>query len=155
MTLSSAALKSALAFETDEVWLCLLKIEHESLDEVIRVVNNTENITSNGEEYIAFPFELTLPEESQDTPGQAKVRIDNVDRRIVEVIRLCEGVPTMTISVILADSPDVVEFGPLIMNLTGVEYDSLIVDATVTYDDVLNQSFPKDRFTPSLFRGMF
>lgn len=155
MTLSSAALKSALEFDTEEVWLVLLKIEHDSLEESIRVVNNKEDITSNGEIYTAFPFEISLPDETQDTLGQCKLRIDNVDRRIVEAVRLCTGVPKMTISVILADSPDIVEFGPLDMNLSVVEYDSFIVDATITYDDVLNQSFPKDKFIPSMFPGLF
>lgn len=155
MTLSSAALKSALEFDTEEVWLVLLKIEHDSLEESIRVVNNKEDITSNGELYTAFPFEISLPDETQDTLGQCKLRIDNVDRRIVEAVRLCTGVPKMTISVILADSPDIVEFGPLDMNLSVVEYDSFIVDATITYDDVLNQSFPKDKFIPSMFPGLF
>lgn len=154
-SLSTAGLKSALEFETDEVWLPLIKIEHESLDETIRVVANTEDIVSNGETYIAYPFELTLPDETQDTVGQCKLRIDNVDRRIVEAVRTCTGVPKMTISIILADSPDTVEFGPLDMNLTVVEYDSLVVDATITYDDILNQAFPTDKFIPSKFPGLF
>ena len=55
-TLSQAARQAINAEATEQVFLLLLTIDHEDLAEPIRVVNNTETITSRGELYVAYPF---------------------------------------------------------------------------------------------------
>ena len=46
MTRSAEFVRSAFASETDEIWLILLTISHADLTDDIRVVHNTENVTS-------------------------------------------------------------------------------------------------------------
>ena len=84
MPISEELIKDAWKSESN-LPLVLLEISHTDplqLAEVIRCVNNKVAITSNGNEYIAFPFEIVLPDSKSDSPPQATLRIDNVSREI-------------------------------------------------------------------------
>lgn len=152
---SSLFRSAAFAQETDQVYLVLLKIEHSSLSVPIRVVNNFTNITSNGEEYIGFPFDLELPQDLEDALPSVNLTICNVDRQIVLAIRSLLGPPTMSISVCLASSPDTIEAGPYLMTLREANYDTMAVTGTLMSEDMLNEAYPGDYFTPSNFPGLF
>ena len=52
-----------------------------------RVVNNTENITHNGAEYIGLPFALTLPSSNDEQIPQLTLKVSNVERTLVELLR--------------------------------------------------------------------
>ncbi len=65
MALSDALKQAAFLQDTDEVFLALLTIAHADISPSIRVVNNTENITSNGNLFTAFPFDIQLPDEKR------------------------------------------------------------------------------------------
>lgn len=154
-SLSTAALASILAQETAEVWLPLLTIEHEDLTTPYRFVANTEDVTSNGETFTAFPFDCRLPTAVQDQPPQAEIVIDNIDRTIVDTIRSIQSPPTITLQIVLADSPDAVEIEVADLQLTDVETDAFQIKGSLRYEDVLNAQFPEGTFTPAEFAGMF
>lgn len=151
---TTAALRAAFRQETDEVFLIILDIDHPALADPIRVVNNSENIVSNGNTYVAFPFEIRLPDEAEDQP-RVTLTIDNVDRVIVDTIRSLTTAPTVSISVILASSPNDIEVGPFVMTLREVTYDVMTVQGELTFDDVLNEPFPGDSFIPAHYPGLF
>ncbi|NDC57532.1 MAG: DUF1833 domain-containing protein, partial [Alphaproteobacteria bacterium] len=77
-SLSATAVASLTAETTDEVWLPLVTISHADLSSPIRVVANNENITSRGNTFIGYPFEIELPSQNDQSPGEARLRIDNV-----------------------------------------------------------------------------
>jgi hypothetical protein len=141
--------------ETDQVWLLLLTIEHQTLSEPIRVVRDFRNITSRGNVFIAMAFDIELPGDDPDNLSQVKLRIDNVDRTIVEAIRLMDSPATCHVEVVLAATPDTVEAGPFTLTLGDVNYDQHVVEGTFKFEDILNESFPKDTFTPAKFQGLF
>jgi hypothetical protein len=107
--------------------------------------------------YVPFPFDVILPDESDDAVPRVTLRIDNVDRRIVSELRsVVTNVPvTVRMTVVLASSPDTIEVGPMEFSLRDVEYTATTVEGTLLYEDVLNESFPADSFTPSRFPGLF
>jgi hypothetical protein len=154
-TLSAAARQSMFGSETDQVWLLLLTINHQSLSEPIRVVRNFTQITSRGNIYIAMAFDIELPGDDPDNLSQVRLRIDNVDRSIVEAIRQMDSPATCEIEVVLASSPDTVEVGPFSLTLGDVSYDQHVVEGTFKFEDILNESFPKDTFVPAKFQGLF
>lgn len=155
-TLSSTARRALFAQETGEVFLLLLTISHPSLAQPIRVVNNSEDVTSGGWVYQRFPFELALPPETEDAPPTVQLRIANADRQIVQAVRSLSGAAmTVDLSVVLASSPDTVEAGPYRFTLRDVSYNAAIVEGTLRFEDVLNEPFPADSFTPARFPGMF
>lgn len=146
---------AAYAQETDQVFLVLVKIEHSSLNPPIRIVNNSTNITSGGEEYIGFPFEIELPDDTEDAPSRMSISFCNVDRQVVQAIRSLSGPPTITVSVVLASSPNTVEAGPYTMTLREADYDALRVSGHLLPEDFLHETYPKDAMTPSNFPGLF
>jgi hypothetical protein len=129
-------------------------IDHTDLAEAIRIVNNTENITSNGYEYIGFPFELTMQTDAEDQIPSVSISIDNVDRTIVEAIRTISSPPTVYLSVILASSPNVIERGPIELTLRQAEYDAMVVSGNLEPHDILSEPFPMACFTPNTYAAL-
>lgn len=153
-TLSQNALNSAFAQQTDEVWLVLLTIEHPSLVTPLRFVNNMESVTSRGNLYVAFPFEIEFPEQDPDTAGEARITIDNIDRQIVQTIRSITSPPQVTLEVILASSPSTVEASFSGMVLRDVTYDAVKVSGVLRFEDIMTEPLSV-QMTPQRFPGMF
>ena len=151
------ALHAMLAEQTDEVFLACVTIDHPSMATPIRVVNDTQDLARSAGTFTAFPFEITLPPDTDDTAvPQVQLSIDNVDRQIVDAIRGLSSAPSVTLEVVMASSPDTVEAGPFAFELTNAQYDALVVTGTLGYeDDLLNQPFPADTFTPGNSAGVF
>lgn len=153
MTMTPRAIKSAAAQETDECWLVLLKISHPALSEDIVVVCNDEPITSNGVTYTGLFFQVDLPSDD-DSAGEFTVRLDNVDRVIVDSVNAVTTKPSATLAVILADDPDnwLVTFDAVAVSF---EADPLEVSATFRADDLLFEPYPGVRYTPASHPGLF
>jgi len=142
--LSSSALNSMMnGTESDAVWLVLLELSHPSLVIPYRLVNNTEKIVSNGEDYIAYPFEIILSADDGTKLPEIQLTIDNVDRSLVETIRTLAEPPKISIKVVLASQPDIVEIEIQHMVLREVTYDQYRITGTLYADDILNARFPE------------
>jgi hypothetical protein len=118
-------------------------------------VNNNVNITSGGSVYTAYPFEAVLPDDKEEKEPAAEIRIDNVDRSLMDEIRSIQSPPTITISVILASSPNTIEWGPLDMETRGVTYDAQTIIISLAYSAFTQEPFPYLTFDPVNFPGMF
>jgi hypothetical protein len=155
MSLSLVALQAALAQETGQVFLTCLTISHATLPTPIRLVNDKVDLVRAAGTFIAFPFEIALPEQRDDQLPQVELVIDNVDRSISQAIRNLTSPPTITLEVVLASSPNTLESGPHTLTLLDVSYDAQEVRGRLGFEDVLNEPFPKDSFTPKDFPGLF
>lgn len=155
---SATFVQSVNAQETNQVFLVLLLIDHSSLTEPIRIVNNFEDISSNGATYIGCPFAITFPSDLEDQLPAVTLSIDNVDRQIVAAVRNIDptdGPATSEISVVLASSPDTIEVGPMSLTLREVSYDAALVTGTMQPEDILNEPYPGDIFSPGFYPGLF
>jgi len=155
MTLSAAFLEAVYAGRTDEVFLILLKIDHEDLASPIYIVNNTQNITSNAIEHIAFPFQLTMPDDVEDQLPAVSLTIDNVSRDVIQAVRELDSPPTVRIQVVLASSPDTIERGPYTLTLREVEYDQIAISGSLQPEDLLTEPAPVGVFSPGDYPGLF
>ncbi len=134
--------------------LVLLTISHASLSDDIRVVNNKVNITSAGLEYIGFPFDIQLPDSKEDSQPSAKLTISNVSREIGQAIRLISTPPSVKITIVRQDTPDIMEAQFVGMRLNNVKYNVLTVSADLEFEDLTREEFPYLKFAPSIFRGI-
>ncbi len=134
--------------------LVLLEINHSSLANPILLVNNKVNITSNGDEYIGFPFDIVMPDSKDSAPPTAKIRIDNVSREIGQAIRLISTPPSVTISVVRQTALDVIEAQFEGMFLTNVSYDAMTVEADLQFEDLTREPYPAYTFSPANYRGI-
>lgn len=152
--LSSNALASAYAQETGEVWLVLCTITHPALATPLRFVNDMQSLTSRGNVYVAFPFEVELPTEDADSPGEARLVLDNIDRNIVRAIREMTGPPEITLEVVLASAPDTVEAEFPGMVLRDTQYDASKVSGTLRFEDITSEPISVE-MTPQRFPALF
>jgi hypothetical protein len=153
VTITAGLKQEALSQESD-LPLVLLEIDHADLSHPILVVNNKTNITSNGDEYVAFPFEIILPDSKDDAQPRAKLRIDNVSREIGEAIRSISSPPSVTIKIVRQDTPNTVEMQFSNMQLSKVSYDALSVEGDIDFEDLTREPFPAWTFSPSYFSGI-
>jgi predicted RNA-binding protein with TRAM domain len=153
--LSGAAASAVLAPETEKVFLHLIAIET-SGGATLRFVDNTQNITSRGDVYTAAGFTIILPEQSAGAPSPCRLAIDNTDLSIFRTIKQAAGqTVTVSICVIMADTPDIYERGPLKYRLRNVKATKAVIEGEV-YDFYLaDRKFPKDTYAPDDFEGMF
>lgn len=153
-TLSAPAVASQNAENTAEVWLVLVTIDHPALAQPIRVVGNNENITSGGNLFVAYDFNIVLPGEDPDNPAAAQLDIDNVDRVIVQTLREISSPPSVTIQVVLASSPDLIEIEFAGLVLRNAQYDAMRVTADLAFDEIISEPVATT-LSPDKFPGMF
>jgi Domain of unknown function (DUF1833) len=154
-SLTLATRQALFANETGEVFLFLVALSHPDMVTMF-FVNNQVDIISNGESYLAFPFELTLPDDREDVITRIQLQIDNVDRRVVEAVRSIDTPATVTVSVIRAAEPNVLVAGPIDCVLRNVSYNALTVSGDLApHENILDEPFPQHSCTPATTPGVF
>jgi len=153
--MTNTAIEALTAQETAEIFLVTASV---FVDGVIalRIVNNTEDITSQGEVYNAFAFNFMMPGTSDQGLKSASFEIDNVDRRIQEIIEQAIGKEvTAEFNIILASHPDVIERGPITFILRNFQINKQRIRAEL-YDFYLyDLNIPGLQYTPKNFPGLF
>mgnify|MGYP006395567189 FL=1 len=157
-TFSSAALASMLAQSTGVAYLTLLNLSHSEFPSgSFYFVNNPVAITSNGQVYAPFPFQITLPDDSEDAGPRAQLQIDNISREIVQYVRSVNGAERIGVSfsVVMSSELDVLLADYPGFELRNISFDVHTLTGDVSLASFLDEPFPSDKFTPNLFPGLF
>jgi hypothetical protein len=152
--LSPELLAQLFAQESDDPFLVLVTISHESFDD-IRLVNNTENITSRGQVFQAFPMRIRFPVDDGETLRDFNIDFDNVALDLIEEIRSVTTQMDCKIELILASMPDVVQIPVEDLKINSVIYDATKISAKIVLDNFLNVEITSERYNPSNFPGLF
>jgi predicted membrane GTPase involved in stress response len=85
------------------------------------------------------------------------VTVDNVDLTVNDAIRTLTGdPPTVTMMVVLADSPDTVEAGPFVYSLQNAQADAQTIQGALGFEqDIFSQQVPSQTYTPVSSPGLF
>jgi hypothetical protein len=153
--ISNTARIAINAPQTDQVFLVILTIDHPDLSSPMRVVNNKQSVISNGETYIATAFSFIPPAQEDGVISNSQLSIDNVDRLMVQVIRTISSPADISASIILADSPDVVEAGPWDFKLRDVTYNRETVSGELVYASYLRDNLGTIKYKNINFPGLF
>ena len=152
----SAAFKQAIfAQETNEAFMLLVTISHASLAAPIRVCANGQDIVSNGNTFVGFPVQISLPSDEDDNAPTANMTIDNIDLQIIIGLRALTSPPNVDVAIVLASNPNLVEISMPTFKLRNVTYDSMTVTGELKVDDLTEEPYPADQFSPPLFPGIF
>ena len=89
-SLPTVVVQALYAQTTSSVFLVLLTASH-SLFSTIRVVNNTQAVTSNGDVFQPFPFSVVLPPDEEDLQVRAQLQLYDVQQEILDNLRLVAG----------------------------------------------------------------
>lgn len=150
---SATAVRAVLGLEPDEVVIVLLTIEHPAI-ETIRVTNDNVDVTSNGNAFLSYPFEITLPPDAED-PGAAQLVIGNVDRVITEALEKMDEPPTCTVQVVLASTPNIIEYEWANLVLRNANADDVTVTAVIGHPVIDSQPYPPIRATQRDLPGLY
>jgi hypothetical protein len=166
-TVTASFRREAEKLESAESPLLFLTIEHPTISPPIRVVSNTVDIVLGGETYIGFLFDLSVLEDTDGTP-EARLTIQNVDRKIGNAIRQLVTPPTVKIEVYpLSDfdtsvRPHVPLATPAAsytaenLRLIDITVDALQIEARIVSKDYTQRVYPGRQaikaYLPALFR---
>jgi hypothetical protein len=157
MTISATLTAATNAQDTTEVLCHFVEISHDDLVTPLRFVDNFDDVVRDGNTYTGYNFEVQFPDEIPDQVPFCQIKIDNIDRAMVTQIRTLSGLKRMTITVseALYSSPDTTERGPYEFELYDVDYGAAEIIGRMSYEDFMNDRFPKDRQTAQNQPGLY
>ena len=162
--LTTTARRAVFAQQTDEVFIVLLTISHDSFDEDIRVASDprellptagVRGVVSRGKEYVFIPFDITLPQDDDSGVSKATLSVDNVGRELITAVRSADSAVRIKIEVVLDSAVDTVEVSLDDYRLDAIKYNAFTVSGDVSMDYYDLEPCPKQRFTPNDFPGVF
>ncbi|WMJ69977.1 DUF1833 family protein [Stenotrophomonas sp. 24(2023)] len=136
--------------------LMLLEVSAPSMPDVLRIVNDTVNWTSNGLAFIAAPFGFQLPDDVTGQAPRAQLVIDNVGRALTEDLeRLMPG-EMLTARLMITDraDPDVIE-AEYDLPMTQVSVNTRTVSAQCGVDFLMRQQAVLLHANPFTLPGIF
>ena len=140
----------------DEAPHILLEISHPGLTEPARLINDTQDLPSNGQLFVGIPFQIVLPDDLEEGAPRATLQIDNVGRELTQWVESSGGGEDATVRImqVLRSAPDVIEW-EVTMSLSNVHMTMAVVSGTLTYDDLLNRPSVTVLFRPETAPGLF
>lgn len=146
---TSSGRQNAMATSADEPFLILLEITHADLAVPIRVVNDSQTLVFEGNDFISCPFEIVLPDSKTDQREKASISVDNIGRELTQWLEVSQGGKGAQARIIgvLRSDPSTAEFD-FTMDMTGISIDNLIVSATLDYQNTFDQAAVAIRYDP-------
>lgn len=154
MTISAAGAAELAAQECASAWLVLLTLDHPELDQPIRVTSDAVATISNGLTFEPFPFEVTLPDDTEGRAPQAQLRIDNTSQEIIAALRGLTTPPTLKIEIVRSPDPDSVEREWSGLEWRSSQYDIGAIIGILSGDDLALEEFPYVTFD-GRFKGLW
>jgi hypothetical protein len=153
---SATAKRKLNATGADEVPCVLLEITNAALPQPIRVVNDNLDITLNGDLYVAFPFDVALPDDTQGKLPRAKLAMDNAGEDLTEWLDLSRGGAGSSVRFIqvLRSNPDNIEW-EITMDLTNVDVTWTQVSGDLGFENLINQAAVCMAYTPETAPGLY
>ena len=153
----SAEYKSTLAATSaPEAPLVLLELTHPGLTVPIRVVNDSANLTCQGNEYIACAFRCLPPDDLEEQLPKATMEIDNVGRELMYWVETSEGGygARARFMQVMRSRPDLIEYEAT-LNLSNVRATMETVSAELGYDNIFTRPVVMMRYDPFTAPGVF
>lgn len=153
-SLTNKLLAEMYGQDSDDPFLFLMAWRHSSFS-TIYLVNNTKDVTSRGNVYLAFPMKITPPVDDGRSSNQLQLRVDNVSLELIEELRSVVNRIDVTIELILASDPDVVEIEYGELKLSNISYNAQAITGTLILDDFLNTALTSEKYGPANYPGLF
>jgi len=152
------------AAQTDEVPVVLVKIEHDDLDEPVRLSSDpTERLSSdplvygtvsNTDEYTFVLMSAMIPDDKEGVPPSTQLVFENVAEDMAAVARSVSSPPTVSLFIVLASAPDTIEEQWTGLKATKASYNAGQLTLTVSREHLLNEPWPAYRTTRERFPGL-
>lgn len=124
----------------ENIHFVLLTVKDPAQD--VRLVNNVEKVRSRGNDYLAYPFDITLPEQSSEKNSELTLTIDNADQLLIDAIRSQIEPPEVVVELVLSNDLDNVVISYDFLQLVNVEYNAMNITGILMSNDMLHRKFP-------------
>ena len=164
-----AALEAA---SSAEVEVALFVIEHPSLATPIRLSTDpTERLTTEPlaygtrsawmganpatQPYLFILASVELPGDQEDAPAAGTIVLENAVSQVAALLRGFTDRPVVSMAVVLASSPDVVEVEYRGLKMIGAQGTAGEITLQISRAPIEDEAVPMDRFTKDRFPGLF
>lgn len=119
-------------------------------------MNDTQDLTSNGNLYIGFPFRCVLPDDFENQLPKARLSIDNVGRDLMYWIETTGGGQgsTATFKQILRSNPNLIEWS-ITMSLFNVHVTMQEISAELGFENLFGKPAITFKYRPDNSPGLF
>jgi hypothetical protein len=144
----------------DKDFRILLTVDHAEFDEPFRFVqgdpNEFESLVSNGETFLAFPFDVGLLPDDDSEP-QATIQLQNADDRIGStLLALPDIAVSITLQAILREEPDTILYDAVNLELVDVDINAMQIQGRIVMRGASSEPCPgrvlTNRISPVFFR---
>lgn len=150
---SQAALEALMAESTSQAFILLVTFTHDQ--QTFRCALNTEPIVSRGFTFEPTYFNFTMPESGAEAPSSCQIIVDNVDPRMIGMIRTIVKPIKVLIELVLGSQPNTVEMTLDDLVMRNVSWNVSQITGTLMIEDMLNAGFPSHMYEPRTFQGIF
>lgn len=156
MSLSTQAREALQRVSDQQGLLWLLTITGGGLPAPVRLVNDTRNLVSLGQTFLALPFEVVPPKDAAKEVPRAQLRIDNIGRELLaELEKLPAGAELLaTIQLVYRPTPDYIEY-QFMAPLGSFRVDALTISASMGQSELMRLAATNIRFDPVTAPGLF
>jgi len=157
------------AHASDEIHVALFEIEHADLPEPILLsTDNADRISleplvygtrstwrsTASRDFLWIIASTVLPSDLDDAPAAATIILENLDRRMAEVVRSFTTPATFHMAVVLSSSPDLVEAEYTELLLTSAEITAGEITLSISREEIESEYVPGGRMTARTFPGL-
>lgn len=140
--------------ETGEEFTVLLVIDHDDLVAPVRVNMSGASVTRGGNQYPAYPFDITLPNDEAERSPRSRLSIDNTERTIAATVMALNSAPVVDMIIVNVADPDTTVAAFEDFKLTNVLIDQGSVSGDLTLEDFTSEPWPARTMTPSNFPAL-
>ena len=152
---SDNVLDSLTSEETGEVYTTLVTVKDNEGSVLARFTDDSVDTIYAGNNFVAYPFALTLPDNQEGQETSAQLTLTNVDRQLIEAVRASTGHLYVTLRVVLASDTSIVMVHYPDMEMRRLNYNTDTLSGELTYESFLNEPYPKDLMVARHFPGLF
>jgi hypothetical protein len=148
--------KATNAVNAQESPIIALQINHADLVTPIRVVNDKDDITINGDVYTACGFNITPPDEPQSGLPSGQLTFDNVNKDLMFWLENSNGArgATCTFMIIRRSDPNTIE-NQMTLSFQSITATQPTIQGDLSLDDIFNRSGMPLIYRPSTAPGLF
>ena len=134
----------------------LIEITHAQLAQPVRLCNDTQDLTSNGNTFTALPFRIALPDDFARKSPEARLSIDNVGRELTQWLDGSNGGRGARVRImqVMRNAPNVLELD-ITCDLLDVRQNVLEVSGRLGYENILDIPALPETYRPENTPGLF
>lgn len=154
---------------SDELEIVLIHITHPLIDEPVRLSSDPTTrisleplsygtpstwLTEDGSPFLFIMMGAQLPDEDDDAPAAGSLVLEILDSDIATILTSTTVQAIVSMAVVLASSPDLVEAEFLDMRMVSADIDAGQIVMSFTKEPITAESYPAARMTKERFPGM-